>query len=165
MEFFHGIVALLAGIVLVLTGLVAWLYIQQSRMSQAINALAVAVTAPPVSFTASLPAELHEEEQAQEQEQAPQPDEYSDMPPLESVEQVQEAHVPEMEQVGELVPETDDRVSVHEEVEEAPVQTMDAVDVSGKTVAELRQLLTERGIPFNKSDKKSTLISLVQVAQ
>ena len=156
MEFFHGIVALLAGIVLVLTGLVAWLYIQQSRMSQAINALAVAVTAPPVSFTASLPPELHEEEQEQD---------YSDMPPLESHDQVQETHVPEMEQVGELVPETDDRVSVHEEVEEAQVQTMDAVDVSGKTVAELRQLLTERGIPFNKSDKKSTLISLVQVAQ
>jgi hypothetical protein len=160
MEFFHGIVALLAGIVLVLTGLVAWLYIQQSRMSQAINALAVAVTAPPVSFTASLPPELHEEEQHPRQEQ--QEDEYADMPHLESV---QEAHVPEMEQVGELVPETDDRVSVHEEVEEAQVQTMDAVDVSGKTVAELRQLLTERGIPFNKSDKKSTLISLVQVAQ
>jgi hypothetical protein len=161
MEFFHGIVALLAGIVLVLTGLVAWLYIQQSRMSQAINALAVAVTAPPVSFTASLPPELHEEEQAPAQTQT-QEQEYADMPPLESV---QEAHVPEMEQVGELVPETDDRVSVHEEVEEAQVQTMDAVDVSGKTVAELRQLLTERGIPFNKSDKKSTLISLVQVAQ
>jgi cytoskeletal protein RodZ len=158
MEFFHGIVALLAGIVLVLTGLVAWLYIQQSRMSQAINALAVAVTAPPVSFTASLPPELHEEEQQQEEECA-------DLPPLESHDQVQEAHVPEMEQVGELVPETDDRVSVHEEVEEAQVQTMDAVDVSGKTVAELRQLLTERGIPFNKSDKKTTLISLVQVAQ
>jgi hypothetical protein len=164
MEFFHGIVALLAGIVLVLTGLVAWLYIQQSRMSQAINALAVAVTAPPVSFTASLPPELHEEEQAPAQTQTReyQEDEYADMPHLESV---QEAHVPEMEQVGELVPETDDRVSVHEEVEEAQVQTMDAVDVSGKTVAELRQLLTERGIPFNKSDKKSTLISLVQVAQ
>jgi hypothetical protein len=163
MEFFHGIVALLAGIVLVLTGLVAWLYIQQSRMSQAINALAVAVTAPPVSFTASLPPELHEEEQAQPQQHQEQ--EYADLPPLESHDQVQEAHVPEMEQVGELVPETDDRVSVHEEVEEAPVETMDAVDVSGKTVAELRQLLTERGIPFNKSDKKSTLISLVQVAQ
>jgi hypothetical protein len=162
MEFFHGIVALLAGIVLVLTGLVAWLYIQQSRMSQAINALAVAVTAPPVSFTASLPPELHEEEQAPAQEEE---DQYADMPPLESHDQVQEAHVPEMEAVGELVPETDDRVSVHEEVEEAQVQTMDAVDVSGKTVAELRQLLTERGIPFNKSDKKTTLISLVQVAQ
>jgi hypothetical protein len=129
-------------------------------MSQAINALAVAVTAPPVSFAASLPPELHEEEQHPQQEQQEQ--EYADMPHLESV---QEAHVPEMEQVGELVPETDDRVSVHEEVEEAQVQTMDAVDVSGKTVAELRQLLTERGIPFNKSDKKSTLISLVQVAQ
>ena len=164
MEFFHGIVALLAGIVLVLTGLVAWLYIQQSRMSQAINALAVAVTAPPVSFTASLPPELHEEEQAPQQQEH-QEDEYADMPPLESHHEVQEAHVPEMEQVDELVPETDDRVSVHEEVEEAQVQTMDAVDVSGKTVAELRQLLTERGVPFNKSDKKSTLISLVQVAQ
>jgi hypothetical protein len=37
-------------------------------------------------------------------------------------------------------------------------------DVAGKTIAQLRDMLTAKGIPFNKSDKKSTLISLVQVS-
>ena len=55
MEFFHGVVALVAGIVLILTGLVAWMYVQQSRMAQAINALAIAITAPPPSFAQSQP--------------------------------------------------------------------------------------------------------------
>jgi hypothetical protein len=146
MEFFHGIVALLAGIVLVLTGLVAWLYIQQSRMSEAINALAVAVTAPPLSF-----GTLSEEEETEVEPEAE---------PEVEVEAETEAH---LEPVVDL--EVDDRVSVRDDdVEEVAPQVMDAVDVAGKTVAELRQLLTEKGIPFNKSDKKSTLISLVQIA-
>jgi hypothetical protein len=150
MEFFHGIVALVAGIVLVLTGLVAWMYIQQSRMAQAINALAVAVTTPPPSFLSHPPVEepaehQHEEQQHEEQEQ---------MPPLEPI--------------------VDDRVSVHdvdadadderEEEEQTGVVGEDISDFTGKTVAELRQMLTAKGIPFNKSDKKPILLSLVQAA-
>ena len=138
MEFFHGIVALIAGIVLVLTGLVAWLYIQQSRMSQAINALAIAITTPPPSFMSHPPVE---EETEAEAEVAP-----------ESQQQV-----------------VDDRVSVHEEPEhedeeETGVIGEDISDFSGKTVAQLRDLLTAKGIPFNKSDKKPVLLSLVQAA-
>lgn len=134
MEFFHGIVALIAGIVLVLTGLVAWLYIQQSRMSQAINALAIAITTPPPSFLSH--PEVQEEETPQQQ------------------------------------PIIDDRVSVHEEPEheeeeeqeETGVVGEDITDLAGKTVAQLRELLTAKGIPFNKSDKKPVLLSLVQAA-
>ena len=61
-EFIHGVVALLAGLILVLTALVGWLYLQQSRMSHAINALAVAVTAPPPSFmySSQMPPEQEE---------------------------------------------------------------------------------------------------------
>jgi len=150
MEFFHGIVALVAGIVLILTGLVAWMYIQQSRMAQAINALAVAVTTPPPSFLShppvEEPVEHQHEEQAEEQQQ---------MPPLE--------------------PLVDDRVSVHDadadadaddEREEGQTGVVgeDISDFTGKTVAELRQMLTAKGIPFNKSDKKPILLSLVQAA-
>ena len=153
-EFIHGVVALLAGLILVLTALVGWLYLQQSRMSHAINALAVAVTAPPPSFMYS---------------------ELSQMPP-------------EQEQVVE---DLDDRLSVHdldasagdapapsEHIEddaaapapapppaEAEAEAPSADDdVAGKTIAQLRDMLTAKGIPFNKSDKKSTLISLVQVS-
>jgi hypothetical protein len=153
MEFFHGIVALVAGIVLILTGLVAWMYIQQSRMAQAINALAVAVTTPPPSFLSHPPVEEPvEHEHEQQFEQPPQP-------------QVQ----PQQEQV------VDDRVSVHdvdadaepeheEEQEQTGVIGEDISDFTGKTVAELRQLLTAKGIPYSKSDKKPVLLSLVQAA-
>jgi hypothetical protein len=139
MEFFHGIVALIAGIVLVLTGLVAWLYIQQSRMSQAINALAIAITTPPPSFMSHPPVEEETEAEAEVAAEA----------------EVQQQVV-------------DDRVSVHEDEEEQEEETgvvgEDISDFSGKTVAQLRDLLTAKGIPFNKSDKKPVLLSLVQAA-
>jgi len=145
MDFVHGIIALVAGIVLILTGLVAWMYIQQSRMAQAINALAVAVTAPPASFM--VPESEPEQEQEPEQEYRPE----------------QEA---EHQQGQEHV--DDDRVSVHEDEhtgeEETGVVGEDISDFSGKTVAQLRELLTAKGIPYSKSDKKPVLLSLVQAA-
>jgi len=151
MDFVHGIIALVAGIVLVLTGLVAWMYIQQSRMAQAINALAVAVTAPPASFMVPEsqlePEPEPEPEPEQEQEPEPRPE-----------------HVPEQEQEHEQ----DDRVSVHEDEhageEETGAVGEDISDFSGKTVAQLRELLTAKGIPYSKSDKKPVLLSLVQAA-
>jgi hypothetical protein len=130
MEFFHGIVALLAFIVLVLAGMVAWLYMQQTRLLQAVNALAIAISTPP-------PAAIL-------------PD-----PPVQETEAV----------------ETDDRVSVHDDEEEeeeaggdeeSGEDSGEIVDLSKKTVVELRELLTRKGIPFNKSDKKTTLVSLLQ---
>ena len=139
-EFIHGVVALLAGLILVLTALVGWLYLQQSRMSHAINALAVAVTAPPPSFMYT---------SLDEQTASPPPP----PPPVE-----------------------DDRLSVHDVPEDeddldAPAPSEHVVesasaddDVSAKTVSQLRDMLTAKGIPFNKSDKKSTLVSLVQVS-
>jgi hypothetical protein len=155
MEFFHGIVALVAGIVLILTGLVAWMYIQQSRMAQAINALAVAVTTPPPSFLSHPPVEEPVEHQHEEQEQAEE--QQQPMPPLEPV--------------------VDDRVSVHDvdadadadadderEEEQTGVVGEDISDFTGKTVAQLRELLTAKGIPYSKSDKKPVLLSLVQAA-
>lgn len=146
-EFIHGIVALLAGVILVLTATVAWLYIQQSRMMHAINSLAVAVTAPPPSFMMHSPPEPEAE------------------PPAEP-----EAE-PELQQpLVDEIHEIDDRVSVHE-VDAAPAETAtaaaddDAIEsVQGKTIAQLREMLTAKGIPFNKSDKKPTLISLVQIS-
>jgi hypothetical protein len=146
MEFFHGVVALVAGIVLILTGLVAWMYVQQSRMAQAINALAIAITAPPPSFAQHAP------------ESEPE-------------------HEPEVSHEDELVappptPAQDDRVSVHEdaepegegEVEDVELMGEDMATLGGKTAVQLRELLTAKGIPYSKSDKKSTLISLLQAA-
>jgi hypothetical protein len=139
MEFFHGVVALVAGIVLVLTGLVAWMYVQQSRMAQAINALAIAITAPPPSFVQHEPEVSHEDE----------------------------LHVPEPVPEQEQEEVHDDRVSVHEEEgEEEDVDHLgeDMATLGGKTAVQLREMLTAKGIPYSKSDKKTTLISLLQAA-
>ena len=145
-EFIHGVVALLAGLILVLTALVGWLYLQQSRMSHAINALAVAITAPPPSFMYS----------SLDKTEAPADDDrmsVHDAPASEDISadiQVLEAAPAE----AEAAP-----------AEAAPAEAPSADDdVAGKTIAQLRDMLTAKGIPFNKSDKKSTLISLVQVS-
>jgi hypothetical protein len=143
MEFFHGVVALVAGIVLILTGLVAWMYVQQSRMAQAINALAIAITAPPPTFAQHAPE--HEPEVSHEDELSA-----SEAP------------------VETTVPPQDDRVSVHEDLEhdgeDVELMGEDMATLGGKTAVQLRELLTAKGIPYSKSDKKSTLISLLQVA-
>ena len=144
MEFFHGVVALVAGIVLILTGLVAWMYVQQSRMAQAINALAIAITAPPPSFAQHEPEVSHEDELVAE------------TPALE---------VPEVPEAPEAP--HDDRVSVHEEEgegEDVELVGEDMATLGGKTAVQLREMLTAKGIPYSKSDKKSTLISLLQAA-
>lgn len=138
MEFLHGIVALLAFVVMTLAGLTAWLYIKQARLLQAVNTLAIAISTPP-------PPPVHYEEVVQQPaEEPPKQDE-------------------------------DDRVSVHEEDSDdessAPAPTSaeehhdEDTDFGKKTVAELRSLLSAKGIPFNKSDKKPTLISLLQATQ
>ena len=141
MDFLTGIVALLTFVVLVLTALTAWMYIQQSRIMQAVGALTSAITAPPPSFyEAAMEHPIHHEE---------------------------EHHEPAPE--SEIV---DDRVSVHEEIEQIHPQedepllpaSEDDDDLGGKTVAQLRELLNAKGIPFNKSDKKPTLVNLLKVA-
>jgi hypothetical protein len=142
MEFFHGVVALVAGIVLILTGLVAWMYVQQSRMAQAINALAIAITAPPPSFS---PEPDREPEVSHEDElHAPAP-----------------TPAPEADTQAET--EHDDRVSVHED-EDVELMGEDMATLGGKTAVQLREMLTTKGIPYSKSDKKSTLMSLIQAA-
>jgi len=121
MELIHGAVALLSAVVLIVACMVAWLYVQQTRLSQAINALAFAMTAPPPSY----PSEP----------------------------------VPEAP-----VEQEDDRVTIEDDDDVVEVEGVDVAELKSKTIVQLREMLTEKGIPFNKSDKKSTLISLVQAA-
>jgi hypothetical protein len=65
-------------------------------------------------------------------------------------------------------PEEDDRVSVEEEASpsvdhvEGPPPAVDVDSLSSKTVKELREMLTKRGIPFGKSDNKNALITLLK---
>ena len=131
MDFFSGIVALLALVVMILTVLIAWLYAQQARLMQAVSALTAAITTPPPTF----------------------------------FEAMKEFPIAEEEEK-----EVDDRVSVHEEEEQEEEQEQEhqedenTDDLGSKTIAQLRELLTAKGIPFNKSDKKPVLVNLLKAA-
>jgi hypothetical protein len=140
-DFFNGILSLLALVVLLLTAMVAWLYVQQSRLMQAVSALTAAITAPPPVFFEAV-------------KQFPIPEE----------EEVVEAELPTVEEA-----KADDRVSVHEEEDipeedEGDDSDSQPDDLGGKTIAQLRELLNAKGIPFNKSDKKTTLVNLLKAA-
>ena len=136
MEFLHASIALLASMVLVLAGMVGWLYWQQTRLFQNMNSIVMVIgelARPP-----PIPVPIAEEESPS----APPP-----------------TPAPEAEE--------DDRVSVEEEAPAAevvsgPPEPIDLDSLSSKTVKELRELLTKRGIPFGKTDNKNALITLLK---
>jgi len=131
MEFLHASVALLASMVLVLAGMVGWLYWQQTRLFQNMNSMIMVI-----GELARPPAEL----------------------PLEPEEPVQKASIP-------TVPdEDDDRLSVEKttEVVDGPPEPLDTDGLEGKTKKELQEILTKRGLPYSKSDGKTTLLSLLK---
>ncbi len=141
MEFLHASIALLASMVLVLAGMVGWLYWQQTRLFQNMNSIVMVIgeLARPPSFA-----------QTAEEEDIPGPEESPSAP----------APAP--------VAEDDDRVSVEDDVSpsvdivDGPPAPLDTDSLEAKTKKELTDLLTKRGIPFSKSDTKTTLISLLK---
>ena len=60
--------------------------------------------------------------------------------------------------------EEDDRVSVEEgaEVVDGPPAPLDVDSLQSKTKKELQDMLSKRGLPFSKTDSKSTLQSLLK---
>jgi hypothetical protein len=145
MDFFYGIVALLAFVVLVLTVLTAWLYTQQTRLMQAVSALTHVITAPPPSFF----------EAAREYP-------VEEVPEKPVAASAASADAP-AEPAAPAPPAEDDRVSVRDDEELLPAGD-DDLDLGDKKVTELRELLTAKGIPYNKSDKKGVLLNLLKVA-
>ena len=130
MELTYATIVILASMVFVLSGMVGYLYWQQTRMLQHIQSLAIVVS---THFTA--PPELPQQQEEEEEEK-----------PV------------EVESEDE-----DDRVSVKEEVEkvEGPPK-VDIDDIQDKTKKELQDMLSKKGIPYNKADSKSVLIQLLK---
>ena len=135
MELTYATIIVLASMVFVLSGMIGYLYWQQTRTMQHLQSLALALAA-------------HIENTRVEEE--PKPSEESQ---------------PEEEEQEE---DEDDRVSVKEKVEvvegppaKAPAQD-DVDDLQEKTAAQLRELLTSKGIPFGKRDSKNVLIQLLK---
>ena len=136
MEFEQAAIALLASMVLVLAGMIGWLYWQQTRMFQNMNSIVMVV-----GELASRPTFTAPEAVADEEVQPTTEDTVS--PPI-----------PDDE---------DDRVSVEAETAQATlVEGPDTDDLDGKTKKELQDILIKRGIPFSKGDTKPALISLLK---
>ena len=132
MEFLHASIALLASMVLILAGMVGWLYWQQTRLFQNMNSIVMVI-----SELARPPMPLPE----------PEPEVEPEAPPAS----------PASEEEDDRVSVTDD-VDV---VEGAPAP-LDTDNLEDKTTKELKDLLTKRGIPFGKRDSKTVLISLLK---
>jgi hypothetical protein len=148
MQLTYVAVVVLASMIFVLSGMVGYVYWQQTRMIQNLQSLAVVVSThfirPPQPQPQSQP----------EPETAPDQEVFADMPAL----------IPADEKLPSV--KEDDRVSVNEvEVVEGPPAetTADApVDFEKKTAAELKELLTQKGIPFGKRDAKTVLVQLLK---
>jgi hypothetical protein len=147
MQLTYVAVVILASMVFVLSGMVGYLYWQQTRMLQHLQSLAGVISTHLVRRPEPQPeAEAEVEAEAEAEPETEQ--EQDDMPLLVSIKEVAE----------------DDRLSV-EKVDGPPATAPTAVktdDLDKKTSAELRELLTSRGIPFGKRDAKSVLLQLLK---
>lgn len=136
MELTYATIVILASMIFVLSGMVGYLYWQQTRMLQHIQSLAIVIS--------------------------------TQLVPQHQVEEVAEAEA-EVEVEEE---EEDDRVSVKQEeevekvegppAEEKKEDKVDIDELQDKTAAELREMLTKKGIPFGKRDSKPVLIQLLK---
>jgi len=157
MQLTYVAVVVLASMIFVLSGMVGYVYWQQTRMLQNIQSLAVVVS---THFVRQPQPQPPPEPETVAEPVADTAETYDDMPPLVPLDQNK------LDTVNE-----DDRVSVTEvEVVEGPPAAAVAaaaaapavVDYEKKTAAELRDLLAAKGIPFGKRDAKSVLVQLIK---
>ena len=133
MEFQQASIALLASMVLVLAGMVGWLYWQQTKIFQNMNNI-VAV----VGELAQRPAQIAFPEPVRQEE-----------PEAEVADEDDRATV-----------EDEGRPEVP--VVDGPPDHLDTDNLDEKSKKELQDILTKRGIPFSKSDNKGALVSLLK---
>ena len=132
MEFEHAAIALLASMVLVLAGMVGWLYWQQTRMFQNMNNIVMVVG----ELAASREPAAPEAEPEPETEKENDDDRVS----------VDGEEVVPKEPVIIEGPPADDGID----------------GLESKSKKELQDILTKKGIPFGKGDNKNALISLLK---
>lgn len=136
MEFQQASIALLASMVLVLAGMVGWLYWQQTKIFQNMNNI-VAV----IGELAQRPAQIAFPEPVKHEEPEPEPE-------------------AEQEEDDRATVEDEGRPEVP--VVDGPPDHLDTDNLDEKTKKELQDILTKRGIPYSKSDNKTALISLLK---
>ena len=138
MELTYVTIIVLASMIFVLAGMIGYLYWQQTRMLQHMQSLSTFIASQ-----LTQPPEEHEHED--EVQPLPEPE------PESKVESDSESE--------------DDRLSVEEKVEVVegpPKEEVDIDDLQSKTATQLKELLTQKGIPFGKRDSKPVLLQLLK---
>ena len=123
--------------VLILAGMVGWIYWQQTRLFQNMNAIALVIGDLNQTLMATVQPKV----------------ELATIP--EPTETIQEATIPTSD-------DEDDRLSVTAEVVAGPPEPLDTDGLESKTKKELQEILTKRGIPYSKTDAKPVLVSLLK---
>lgn len=141
MDLTYVTILVLASMIFVLAGMIGYLYWQQTRIIQHIQSLSIIVS----SLVTPPPAPLPETEA--------EPDADTEH---------QETEVPTTTE------DEDDRVSVENVTAPPEPETattadeLDVDDLQSKTKVQLHKLLTDKGIPYAKSDNKTQLIELLK---
>jgi len=133
MELTYVTIVVLASMIFVLSGMVGYLYWQQTRMLQHLQSLAMALA-------------THVENQAQLQREAE--------PESEEEEDDDRVSVKEQVEVVEGPPSSEAPTATE-------AQEDDVDDLKSMSSAKLRELLTKKGIPFGKRDSKTVLLELL----
>jgi hypothetical protein len=144
MDLTNATLVVLASMIFVLSGMMGYLFWQQNRLLQHVQSLALIVSN---HLTPPQAAPIDNEEVVKEELVEPEPE----------------------------VEVEDDRASVEndedvvETVEGPPpakteAEKTDIDDLQDKTAAQLRDLLTQKGIPFGKRDAKTVLIQLLKAS-
>jgi len=120
-------VLVLATMVIVLAGMVGYVYWQQNKLFHSVQALS--------SFVST-----------------------QFVPPIQTEEDEDDRASVEEDKVAEVVD------SVDVPTTEPVVEKSDVDDLQEKTSAELRDLLSTKGIPFGKRDSKTTLLQLLKAS-
>jgi hypothetical protein len=136
MEFLHASIALLASMVLVLAGMVGWLYWQQTRLFQNMNSIIMVI------------GELTRPQPMEEPAAMPEPEVPAEVAPVEVEAEDDRASVEPEAPATEIV--------------DGPPTPLDTDGLESKSKKELQDILTKRGIPFGKTDTKSALLSLLK---
>jgi hypothetical protein len=142
MQLTYVAVVVLASMVFVLSGMIGYLYWQQTKMLQHIQSLAVVISSHFVP-------QLVEAEPPVKDEPVAEP----------SQEVVLDDRVTVDDSPVEVVtgpPAADKAPEVSADV--------DVDDLDSKTASQLRDILTQRGIPFGKRDAKTVLVQLLKAA-
>lgn len=142
-DFLNISVLVLATMVLVLAGMVGYLYWQQNKLLRSMSTLSTFVSSQ------FLQHQVHEKEE-------------EEVPPSKKEEVVEETHE-ESDEESE-----DDRLSVEiveiGETEQKVEIPQDIDDYQTKTMPQLRELLNKKGIPYGKRDSKTVLLELLKAS-